>query len=200
MEVDWNDTWQQGFDNAIGVGHGKTWLVDLKSVCVLCQAAELVIGDWRLGKKNLDPFLWQHLGWKPSKFSWQLTKVLSFLITVKHLRQTGRIWRPVFWALWWRREIGALLTATMCELSSGHFTALWAETGPPPAHTVKARCRRTDSDAHAGMIMNTGRHAQTQTHVSAPLITDHSLMRCVTSLRGVEPTMHMCVCEWESVG
>lgn len=75
MEVDWNDTWQQGFDNAIGMGHGKTWLVDLKSVCVLCQAAELVIGDWRLGEKNLGPFLWQHLGWKPSKL-WQLTKVL----------------------------------------------------------------------------------------------------------------------------
>lgn len=61
----------------------------------------------------------------------------------------------------------ARLAATMCELSSGHFTALWAETRPPP-RAVKARCccRRTDSDTHThtGMIMNTGRHSKTHKH------------------------------------
>lgn len=86
----------------------------------------------------------------------------------------------------------ACLTATMCELSSGHFTALWGETRPPP-HAVKAWRSRIGGETHGYDYESRHILKDTQTRMSAAYTRDRSLMRCVTSLREGQPTMNLCL-------
>lgn len=82
-------------------------------------------------------------------------------------------------------------SSTMCELSSDQFTDLWVN------QSTTTCCKGALPLTPAGMIMNTGRDSWTHKHRSARLIPGYTLMKCVTSKRGIDPTMYMCVCIWE---
>lgn len=119
-----------------------------------------------------------------------MTFWLTFMSLLTICDRPWRFCRSAIWALCGHDgSLGSSHCHHVCELSSGHFTALWGEIRPPP-HAVKERCFRTDSDAHTVWLWT---QAATQTHVSAPLMTDHNLMRCVTSLRGCRVHSE-CVC------
>lgn len=101
------------------------------------------------------------------------------------MRHTGRFCLPAVRAPPSREGIRLVSPPPCASFHQGHLIALRAETRLPP-YVVKSHCCRKDSDAHAGMIIDTGRLSVTHKHMSAQLITEHSLMRCVTSSSRLE--------------